>query len=64
MKKKCKQIKNKFFFFFCCCKKRNLPYSIVNDYINENLTIDNYLDSQLKAGLKKFGEIQKKSKKR
>ena len=63
-KNKCKQIKNKFFFFFCCCKKRNLPYSIVNDYINENLTIDNYLDNQIKArGLENLDKLEKLKKK-
>ena len=61
---KCQKFKNKCFFLFnCCCKKRNLAFSIVNDYINENLTIDNYLDSQIKArGLENLGKLEKLKK--
>ena len=62
---KCQKFKNKCFFLCsCCCKKRNLAFSIVNDYINENLTIDNYLDNQIKArGLENLDKLEKLKKK-
>ena len=43
-----KKFWNKVCYFFFCCKKRNKPLSIIDEYIKENLTIDNYFDSQIK----------------
>lgn len=54
---------NKFCYFFFCCKKRNKPLSIINNYINENLTIDNYLNFQIKSKIKKLKkDLERKSK--
>lgn len=36
-----------FFCRFCKCSKRTQQLSIINDYIQENLTIENYLENQI-----------------
>lgn len=61
------RFRTKFYYKLCqifcrcfrCCYKRTQALSIINNYIQENLTIENYLESQIltKKLLKNFNKI-------